>query len=142
MTSKTFNTIEENIKLGMIDYIQYISEDQPELIEDINTLITRFSYNNDNSKYLIYENLIKSEYDDFERFCGRQGYFCRHHDLQSLQLYINTYKTEEPPNLDQIDFYWNLSICVNIYYNKMGDEFIDLWNNLTNVHVVSNNILK
>jgi hypothetical protein len=142
MTSKTFNTIEENIKLGMIDYIQYIREDQPELIEDINTLITRFSYNNDNSKYLIYENLIKSEYDDFERFCGRRGYFCRHDDLQSLQLYINTYKTEEPPNLDQIDFYWNLSICVNIYYKKMGNEFIDLWNNLTNVHVVSNNILK
>jgi hypothetical protein len=24
----------------------------------------------------------------------------------------------------------------------MGNEFIDLWNNLTNVHVVSNNILK
>ncbi len=144
MSYKTINTIEENIQFGMIDYIKMIIEEQPHIIE-LNMLKTNLKEYDDEGEYLIYETIFMDEEYNFEIFCKENGYFCED-DFDVLHKYIKKTISEKNNYSDYDDdmiyyeFNWILRICVDIYYYKMGGEFIKIWNDLNNV--VRNNTLK
>ena len=139
MSFKTFNTIEENIKNGIIEYIRFIIEENTHII-NFHMLKVRLKENDDEGEWLIYETLFRGQDYDFEIFCEENGFFCKD-DFEVLNEYIKDTNGEDY-DVTRNDFYWILRICTNTYYyDKMGyGLFIDIWNDFNNV--VRNNILK
>ena len=155
MTSKTFNTIEENINFAMIDYIRFIVEERQDII-NLYHFNRHLNYDDDAGEWLIYEILFRSDdyeselFYGFEIFCEENGYFCKD-DFDILNEYARITTGEYSININNIskygvkrrELYCVLGVCVNsYYYKKMGlnHEFIDIWNELNTV--VRNKILK
>jgi hypothetical protein len=146
MTSKTIDTIEENIKFAIIDYIRFIVEERQHVI-NLYGLNIHVEDGDMSSECLIYETLFRDEDYGFEIFCKENGYFCED-DFEIITEYITYalgYYTNLNCNMKIVrEFYWILGVCVNTYYNKnmtYNNEFIDIWNELNN-SLVRNNILK